>query len=437
MPYITPAETPESTACRALLIPDSTDWLAIFGGALTELIYEYNWEQVEGMSVGEAVQVAMQVVNGFYEGCAESGCTLPDGSAILRVNGEGKIEQLVNGDWVDPIGDYAIPPVPPREESTPDERKCLAAANAAYVLQQLYEEATDAASEGASNAEVLIQLIAVAVLIIAPWLGLAIEALVALIAGLFFAFVAIARTMTSDLWTTEFTDLLRCYLYECALDNDDVVTFDYQCLREKIATYADVLDPDFLNHAKLFGQIDFILSIIGIDGVNAGGATTEVETADCDDCEQYWCYARDFTLDNGAADGWYIPLGAGSVFGDWALGTGFFNVVSSGSNQIYIENDTPMPSLTYFNMTYTKSTDGSGANNRNELQVYDAGGVIAINNADITSPEPRTKELEGNWADVTTIVANINAGTDTGCSISILSVRLQGKGENPFGEDNC
>ena len=76
---------------------------------------------------------------------------------MLRLNANGQIEQLSNGAWVEPDGDYEIPPTPARTEPTAAERKCLAAANAANVLQQTYEQITDEIAEGLTVAELAVR----------------------------------------------------------------------------------------------------------------------------------------------------------------------------------------------------------------------------------------------------------------------------------------
>lgn len=284
MPYITPPSTPESTTCRALLIPDSSEWLAIFGGALTELIYKYNWEQVTGITVDDAVQTAITVINGFYDGCAVSGCTLPEGDGIFRINPDTQeLEQLVNGEWVEPTGEYTLPPTPARTEPTAEERKCLAAANAAYAFEMMYEELADAYADDLATAEAIVLFVSIIIGIIGGIFGIAITALIALIGSLFGVFYLAFEHLTSDMWDSEFTEKFQCLLYECATDDGEVVHFDMNCALEKMLK-ASILEwsaPQLL----VLLQIGTMVQFLGAQAIDALGATTAVETADCDDCE--------------------------------------------------------------------------------------------------------------------------------------------------------
>jgi len=308
VPYITPPETPEGRDCRALLIPASSDWLAIFGGALTELIYKYNWEQIDGMTVDDAIQVATTVINGFYEGCVASGCNQPGGYGILRVNPEGHVEQLIDGEWVEPQGDNAFPAIPARTEPTPDERKCLAAANAANVLQIGYESLADSFSEGLTQAEAIINLIA-AFAVLWFWFAPILNGLVLLLAGFLELVINAFEYVTVDAWDATFTDLVRCALYECAQDDGEIVTFDFQCVLTKLSD--KTIGGDWTEiRLRAAVQLTYLLYILGgADFLNQAGGTTAITSADCSDCEQSWCITNDAT-DN--ADDWSVQFG-----GDW------------------------------------------------------------------------------------------------------------------------
>lgn len=264
-------------------VPKDNQWAGLILGAAQLLSYSYNFYEWGDMTPDEAAEAFRVIVDQApYETC---GCVYPNGKRILRLNGDGHVEQLTDGEWTEPTDDYTIPPVPARTEPTCEERRCLAAANCAHVLEVLYETVADAVAEGADEAEALAVLIGAAIIIIGGWLGLVLAALVTAIVGAFVSFVELASLLVSDLWTAEFTEALRCMLYRCSVCDGDVIHFDFQCVREEMANYTDILDPNFITNLRLFGQVDFILNVIGVDGLDAAGATTAIETADCSDCE--------------------------------------------------------------------------------------------------------------------------------------------------------
>jgi len=429
--FPTPDDMPPDGGYVVFRVPKDNQWAGLILGAAQLLSYSYNFYESGDMTPDEAAEVFRQIVDQApYESC---GCEQPGGKRVLRVNKTGNIEQLTDGEWTPPTDDYAIPPVPAREEPTCDERKCAAAANCANVLQQLYEEVADAVAEGADEAEALAVMIGVAIIIIGGWLGLALAALVGLATGYFFSFLEIAEFMTADLWTSDFTEKLQCFLYECASCEGDVVTFDFQCVREKMASYTDLLDVNFVTNLRLFGQVDFILNVIGVDGLNAAGATTAITDADCSECAQMWCKTWDFTLEDGSADGWYAVAGLGT----WTAGVGWEAVTSDPtSHAVYLENDTPLAELAQVRVLYVM-TAGSGVNYRNHIEIYDAGGLIGIDDSREVSSEPIEKVFSGDWLSVTQTIINMNSGNDTGATCVYQSVTLIGEGENPFGDDNC
>lgn len=58
-----------------MLIPDDPQWLALVSGALSELTYEYNYEQDDPASVAVIAAKFRQILLDFWEGCPP---TMPD-----------------------------------------------------------------------------------------------------------------------------------------------------------------------------------------------------------------------------------------------------------------------------------------------------------------------------------------------------------------------
>lgn len=296
MPYLTPDVIPEGTTCRSLLIPESSDWLAIVSGALTELTLHWNWEQGGAVTVEQALAVMQTMINGYYEGCAAD-CEAPGGGSIIRINAEGEIEVLQGGEWVEPTeGDYYIPPPDVREGGTEDDQNCLAARNAVNVLHTLYSDLSNSFSEELTAAEALERFILAAVTAI----GFAFAPITFGIAVFFFGiFELLYRALsylTADLWTEDFEDQVVCFLLDCALNEGGVVTFDWECFNDKLNSLANDFSLTEVQ-LRLYLQVGYILQFIGgADGLNLAGRTTEIEDDDCSFCNDVWCVEWDQAL---------------------------------------------------------------------------------------------------------------------------------------------
>jgi len=282
VPYITPPDIPEGDTCRPLSIPTSPEWLAFFGGALTELTKSYNWEQETGISVADTIEKMEQIVNGWYDNACGD-CLLPGDSPIFRIGEGGHIEQLVNGEWVEPTGDYTIPPTAARTEPTEEERICLAAANAVNALQLLYESLSDSFGSALDAVDAAAALVATVVGGIGLVIGAITGGMIKLAGFIFASVYAAVEWITADLWDAEFTEKLTCIFKNCATDVSDVVHFDFDCIYDQLRTQTALLDPT-VGELRLFGQLSVIMGFIGVEGLEAAGTATAVETYDCDGC---------------------------------------------------------------------------------------------------------------------------------------------------------
>lgn len=306
MPYLTPDEIPEEGVCRPLLIPDDTAWLALVSGALTELTQPYNWEQFGAVTVEQAVERMQAMVDAYYAGACGS-CELPDGGKVIQIRLDGRFYEQCGDSWCEPTGDYEIPPVPAREGATDDQLRCLAAKNAANVLEQLYEQVVDNFNEHISAAETILQLGIFIGTLIAPPIGLAARSLLAIFAigmGELFAFLDF---LTEDVWDENFTDKLVCMLLECSAITDGVVTFNYECLVQRINDTTNPFDFTFTEY-RLLAQVNFLLTTISIDGLNLAGATTAITDDDCEYCA-ISCHIFDASEDGDFLDWWTLIEG--------------------------------------------------------------------------------------------------------------------------------
>lgn len=395
MPYLTPDEIPEEDACRPLLIPASTDWLAIVSGALTELVKTYNWEQQGSVTVEQAVARMQVMIDQYYEDICND-CTLPEGERVIRIGAGGHFEELRGGEWIAPEGDYEVPPVPEREETTPEERRCLAAANAENVLAVFYEELSDAFSIGTTAAEALLAFGVAIGIAIAPPLGLLGAAVLAIGTIAFQEFFSFLDFLTEDVWTNDFSEDMRCMLYECSTDTDGVVTFNYECVVAKLMGFPTAFDWTF-TEIRLAAQVRYMLSVIGVDGLNLAGATTAITESDCIFCGTCESYTDD--LQTAMGERTFIGGAGGCVSNNFACGAhegtiGTYSsvdgrtgggcvksVVHSGSfNRASIFVDLGQDCL-ITQATYWTFTGASGAKSRATVVWKEDGSLAASNSS--------------------------------------------------------
>jgi len=335
MPYLTPDEVPEGTTCRPLFIPDDTAWLALVSGILTEGAKTWNWEKYGTLTPEECAAVIQDIVNQFYtEGCDD--CTFPDDTPIMRLGEDGLFEQFTEGEWSEPTGDYVIPPPDARTEPTEEERICLAAANAANVLQLLYEEITDAYAANLPVANMVALVVIAATSLIALPVGLTIAALFVPLFGLWQMAYNVVEFVTDDFWTTSFTTDLTCALRRQATDTAGVVTFDYNAMQAELINQIDWFDHTISSYT-LAGQVRWLLAQLGEAGLNLAGTTTAITSYDCDVCETCTGDSIDFSTGTHSfiTAGFEFYAGVGTHMSNF-FGTGWYADTAGGSNQIGI-----------------------------------------------------------------------------------------------------
>jgi len=286
VPYLTPDSIPEETDCRSLLIPASTDWLAIVSGALTELTKTWNWQQFGSVTVDEAVDAMQAMIDLYYLGCS-GGCELPEGGEIIRIGEDGRIEVLTDGEWVTPTeGDYYIPPPEAREGGTEQDQVCLAAENAVNVLETLYESLSDSWNNDLDEAEAVTAFIATAVGAVGFAFAPITFGIVAFALPIFAGMYALLEFLIADLWDEAVSNQIKCFLVECGSNVDGVVTFDFDCFMSELRSHTSLFDLTE-EQLRLYGQIAYLVYFIGgADGLNLAGGTTAITEADCSDCSE-------------------------------------------------------------------------------------------------------------------------------------------------------
>jgi len=312
VPYLTPQDLPEGEDCRPLFIPAGSEWLALFGGALTELQKPYNWEDSGGLSVEETTDKMAEIIQNWYTEPCE-GCELPEGGEIIRIGADGMIEVLTDGEWVTPTeGDYYIPPPEAREEGTEPDQICLAAKNAVNVLEILYESLSDSWNNALDEAEAVTAFIVAANEALGFFIAPITAGIVVFLAPIFAGVYALLEFLIADLWDEAVSAQITCFLIECASNDAGVVTFDYECFLDKMRANINLFDLTE-EQLRLYGQIAYMLLFIGgADGLNLAGGTTAITDDDCsfcDDCGELTC-----NFEGGACDGFYIATSNAAGF---------------------------------------------------------------------------------------------------------------------------
>jgi len=387
----------------------------------------------------ERMQEMMQQ---YYDSICND-CVLPGGGRVIRIGFDGHFEELVEGAWVAPQGDYALPGIAERTGGTPEELRCLAAANAENVLAELYEYISDQFALGVSVVDALgIFAAAIGATIVAA-LGLLAGAVMTLALIAFGEFFAFLDFLTEDVWTEDFSEALRCIFYECSLiDAEGVVTFDIDCVWQKLQ---DVTGFDLdTQEIRLLGQVGYLLSIIGVDGLNLAGATTAVETADCSACSDEWC----FSINLQETDGDATPITVNGCTPTWVDGVGWVSTKGGGCAAPNGQAVVSSINITYPSTFITKVIISGESHGRT------GGNVCAVGFPGINRTGTFVLECHNIPNDTSMgVVMNINAlstgitaefqcvapsgGTQSSGEARVHVVTFHGTGECPFGIPNC
>lgn len=434
--FPTPNSTPDDTVRRIFIVPNSDEWLGLLEGAVQVLLDEWRYYDWGAMTPAEAASAFNSIVLASYTNLCQ--CELPGGGSVIRLNPDtGHLEELGDdGTWVEPSGDYAVPPITPREGGTAEDQMCLAAANAAHVLELLYESVTDSIAESLTEAEAYTAMVEAFILAVgwefAP-IAFAIGTFFLIVFGVLYAIVAL---IGADLWDETFTRVLVCALVGCASNDAGVVTFDWTCTQSALAATTDALD---FNQLRLFGQLSYLIEVIGgADGLNQAGATTAITDYDCSPCfPTGWCYFWDFTLSDG---GWVV-----GAQGEWSDGVGWVSqTVSPGVYDVLIYAECPggcgQPATT---VTIVATwTPGSGIEGDTYIAPfnYDGGSY------DIMAPlQTMASGTHSYVFDVVAygafnaLAANCGTSSDVGGSMTIQSVQAEGDSTAPIfsGGSDC
>lgn len=432
--WLTPNDEGSGFLCRPLFIPADADvaFLAAVNGALNELTSPGNWEQFGSLTPDEAAAIMLDMYTQYTTEPCEGGpcapCEMlgdPDLGVtgpirIIRRGNGGYTEELADGVWGPPTGDYEAPPVPQR--TGPGDYICLAAANAAKVYADLYEAVTDQIAIDTNEAAVFGVVFDYALLVLGTFGANQAMGHIAAAKTGFDAFIETAETLGNDVWTADFTDEFMCFLYSYATNDDGVVTFNWPEVRQAILNSFIDAGVDFnADKALLWGQVGYLMDITAADGLNAAGATTAITSPNCDECTQ-WCARYDLTV---AQHGFAIQS-----FGVWSAGPGYTGQFLSTIDQRVLQVNRTFADtyIEKFRIRYSKE-GGSGANQRTQIWGYKDGVNVFY---DGSNPN-----MFGTWRDVPVnmyldrVVMLLDSGSAPHY-VAIQGWEFHGWGYNPF-----
>lgn len=428
-------------------MPSSLPWLGIFNSLLGYLTEEWRYiqENETDLTPAETVEKMQEIIAQFYVNSECDVCLQPSGVPFVRLDQLGQWEELGAEGWGDPTGDYTVYPPPPREGGTPDDQKCLAAKNAANILKEMYEQFTDWVQGGLSNAEIIAAFIVWVAANIASWLAAILVPWILLAGAVFAVIVSIVAYVTSDVWSDEFTDRLACIFLNCATNTDGVVTFDYDCIMNDLASQTGLEPPNFYD-LRLFGQIAYIMQIIGIDGLNAAGGTTAITDDDCSFCDDVWCRLSEF--DEGL-DVWsFFP--AGSCSGGTTQPTYLESVpcyvAPATYNYLQIEVDFEPRVITFVEALFDygrgdfSNYPPNGVQNV-KLRLWSEGVMVAESTFGTGSNSAGVYlqydgEVTADRVTLTGLMCDRATGSNNGY-LRLYHMMVAGLGDNPLGETNC
>jgi len=361
------------------------------------------------------------------EGTGGGTCTLPDiESPIFRISPTtGHFEQLENGAWVEPTGDYALPAPEARPEATEAEQQCGAASNLVNALHELYDAIIGFKDDFVDPALAQAELAAQIAVSIGSTFGPISATFLALSGAAWEAFTYILAELTTDDWTEEFTEILTCILKEHIEVTDGIATWN---LSSVAADLVGFVLPVIDEHVRVRWQVWYLLQCIGVDGMSAAAARTDIE-GDCATCDT-WC-VKGTPADFDA----YISYGKG-----YYDSNGFIEAVKVGTPwqiDASIDVDTSQCVITrvkasfrqgnvltaqYFYATFYPAT----ANVETSVSTaYDPIEVFTPDNAAWYSS-----------TDATTV--NLYCARDAAGGAQLVEVSIMGTGVNPFGVgSNC
>lgn len=425
--FITPSTLPAETQSRVITIPASQEWLGLINAALLMLTEEWRYEQLYDTSLTPeaTVAAAYEIYVAYLTAVCDMAC------CQMRYNPfNGRLQQsddgltwldVADGPWTESLYPVFSAMPQPRPETTDAQKKCAAAATAAYVLRNLY----------AQTGNTLLNVVAATDWEYAGALGSMLGGFLLTIgAAALQPFVAIASLLGIVGVRDQYVDYpldsadeeqMTCILLENAtLESSGAVTFDFN------GVYG-AIDLDSPKN----GLMRFLLTMIGPDALNYAGAIDAGLTPDCDTCGE-WCYRWDMT----STDGGFAPQTNpydGQPDGFWTASVGWQgNDVMQGAgdpeNHLVIERS--------FDETNVESVIATVVSSGVAWEGYIKLYLGASEVGSITWNSAATSR---SWAGDVLADRVEFAMYRNGHSVTarLTSLQMSGHLFNPIGEDNC
>jgi len=398
------------------------EWLKYLIGACYALRQEATWlsdnYSLVCLSIARANMLLDMLMTELCEPVCADEIRLAGNTLQLSTDGGATWANVPNGggagDPADPRTDEPLLP-----HRTGDNRRCLAAANAVACFAELHREVVEWYNASALPLIVLGALaLILGVFFPVSWMvfGLSLSATT-------LATVLLTHTASLNMEAFDETvqDELRCIFY-CRMDTDGQ-------LNE--TSFADVLADIAAKSGDIWELIAYYVENVGgFAGLNNAGTTTSIASADCGDCLcGEWCYV------------WF---GQGGSYENYTLLQGS-EVVETG---IEAQAGTPpdpdmgriridLPEGDYTIDTYSATWTETGGCSRIVIMLNDEGPWSG-------SGELVTHYCGGARTDET--LSGVNPGDFLGVQVNndtafpscfLAGFQLRGRGENPFGADNC
>jgi hypothetical protein len=432
--WLTPdAPTSETERCRRISVPDDLLLVAAVTGALLPLTQADNWEESGSMTADEAADIMSTAFEAFVasdcEGETGGGeCALPEiDGPVFRINpSTGRWEQLDNGTWVEPTGEYAIPEPDARPEETAEEQKCSAASNAVHALHTLYDGTIDFYDTEVDPLLNQVELAGEIAIAIGSAFGPISAAWMALSGFAWEAFSQALAEIAKDDWTEEFEQELVCILKSNMEITDGVAHFNFGMVNSDLVGFILPVIDEFV---RVRWQVWYLLQSIGGQGLDAAGATTAVE-GDCSECGNWCVYLTPAALGFQITSANTYYLAGGELRNN---GGGWQSIAAN------VVVDTSQTVIT--RVGFLLGANG-GTNAAFVMGALPSDGPIAGNFQPVGMGNPVYRETDDNaaWAsnsDETTVSIYAN-NYSSGSPLTIYLVRVRGKGQNPFGVgSNC